>query len=91
MVSRPQKFKGQRSNNCFLSDGLYLVIPQICALMRNNALKFQAYYRRGAALSGLNRHEEACLAFLQCLALDPMIATAKTALAKVRTSADSAE
>ncbi|XP_064636174.1 LON peptidase N-terminal domain and RING finger protein 3-like isoform X2 [Lineus longissimus] len=42
----------------------------------------KAYYRRGAALSGLNRHEEACLAFLQCLALDPMIATAKTALAK---------
>ena len=34
-------------------------------------LYVQGYYRRGAALTGLRRHKEAALAYLQCLAVDP--------------------
>ena len=43
---------------------------------------FQAYFRKGSALVGLGRHEEAVLAFLQCLALDPTVSTVRNALAK---------
>ena len=43
----------------------------------------QGYYRKGAALFGLQRHEESVLAYLQCLALDPGVTLARKALAKV--------
>jgi len=49
----------------------------------NACIVFQGYYRKGAALFGLRRHEESVLAYLQCLALDPGVTLARKALAKV--------
>ncbi|KAK2176734.1 hypothetical protein NP493_643g01042 [Ridgeia piscesae] len=43
----------------------------------------KGYYRKGAALFGLRRHEESVLAYLQCLAIDPGVTLARKALAKV--------
>jgi len=42
----------------------------------------KGYFRKGAALSGLGLHEEAAFAYLQCLSLDPSVASARLALAK---------
>ena len=47
---------------------------------------FQGYFRKGCALFGLGKYEEAVVALLQCLALDTSIDTAREYLSKVRPS-----
>ncbi|XP_071126094.1 LON peptidase N-terminal domain and RING finger protein 1-like isoform X2 [Mytilus edulis] len=42
----------------------------------------KAYFRKGRALFGLDQYEDAVVALLQCLALDPSIASAKDYLSK---------
>ncbi|XP_077984648.1 LON peptidase N-terminal domain and RING finger protein 3-like [Glandiceps talaboti] len=43
----------------------------------------KGHYRKGSALLGLGRNEEAMIAFLQCLVLDPSNTSARKELAKV--------
>ena len=43
----------------------------------------QAYFRKGCALYGLGRYEDAVVALLQCLALDSSISSARNYLSKV--------
>jgi tetratricopeptide (TPR) repeat protein len=43
----------------------------------------KGHYRKGSALLGLDRHEDAALAYLHCLGLDPELSTARKALEKV--------
>ena len=43
----------------------------------------KGYYRKGAALYGMSRYEDAAVAFLQCLALDQKVTSAKDQLSKV--------
>ena len=49
----------------------------------NKPLCVQGYYRKGAALSGLQRHSDAMIAYLECLTLDASITAVQTALKKV--------
>ncbi|XP_071499371.1 LON peptidase N-terminal domain and RING finger protein 1-like [Diadema antillarum] len=53
---------------------------KVCKMRPNWA---KGFYRKGSALVGLNRNEEAMAAFLQCLTLDPSIHSAKVSLTKV--------
>lgn len=43
----------------------------------------KGFFRKGLALYGLGRYEEAVIAFLQCLALDKEVTSAKEYLSKV--------
>ena len=43
----------------------------------------KGYFRRGRALYGLGHYEDAAVAFLQCLALDQKVSSAKEYLSKV--------
>ena len=46
----------------------------------------KGHFRKGGALFGMCRYEDAAVCFLQCLALDQKVSSAKDCLSKVNNS-----
>lgn len=75
LSNRSHAYTSQGQFNEALQDAM-----RVCQMRPDWA---KGFYRRGNALVGLNRQEEAMESFLRCLTLDPSFHSAKGALTKV--------